>query len=211
MAAAAAAATLFVVACVSARALSAQQRDTLVVPMVAVAPERGVELPELDEPTTPGGAFLRAILLPGWGHASIGAYSRGGFYFATESTTGIFLTRTLRRLGQAKDIQEMRESRLEEQLIAQGVPAGSDSLVALVDADLGVNRARRLVASRKDQLEDWIALGAFLVFLAGADAFVSAHLMDFPAPLDAPFTVDAGLSPVPGATAELRFKVPLGR
>ena len=56
-----------------------------------------------------------------------------------------------------------------------------------------------------------IALGAFLVFLAGADAFVSAHLMDFPAPLEAPFAVDAGLSPVPGATAELRFKVPLGR
>ena len=37
-------------------------------------------------PTTasvsPGGAFLRAVLVPGWGHVSIGANARAGAYFA---------------------------------------------------------------------------------------------------------------------------------
>ena len=34
---------------------------------------------------TPGGAFLRAVLIPGWGHVSIGANARAGVYFAIES------------------------------------------------------------------------------------------------------------------------------
>ena len=36
---------------------------------------------------------------------------------------------------------------------------------------------------REQQMEDWIAWTVFMVLLGGADAFVSAHLSDFPAPL----------------------------
>ena len=44
--------------------------------------------------------------------------------------------------------------------------------------------ARGLVNARRQQLEDWIAFGAFLLFIGATDAFVSAHLRDFPEPLE---------------------------
>ncbi len=190
----------------SGRPLAAQQPDSIVVvPAVPTATERGVELSGFGNPTSPGGAFLRALVLPGWGHAAIGAYSRGGFYFATESTTGFLLARTMRRLAQAKDARDLREDRLREVLLAQGVV--SDSVPARLDEDPDVRRSRRLVDSRRQQLEDWIALGTFLVFLSGADAFVSAHLRDFPDPL----SVQADLAdPATGAVAELGLRVRVG-
>ena len=181
--------------------LPAQPPDTLVV---VTETEPDVQLPELDEPTTPGGAFLRAVLLPGWGHASIGSYRRGTFYFAAEATTGLLLARTLWRLDRAKDAQ-----RLEEMWFAAALPPGlsQDSVAVLLDRDQTVDDARELVDARRQQVEDWIALGAFLVFLSGADAFVSAHLRDFPEPLGA----EARLVPGPtGLTAQLGIRVGLG-
>jgi len=59
------------------------------------------------------------------------------------------------------------------------------------------------VASREDQQEDWAALGIFLLFFAGADAFVSAHLADFPTPI----TIDA--APLPGGRVEVSVGVAL--
>ena len=185
--------------------LPAQPPDTLVV-VTETEPrtEPDVQLPELDEPTTPGGAFLRAVLLPGWGHASIGSYRRGAFHFAAEATTGLLLARTLWRLDRAKDAQ-----RLEEMRFAAALPLGlsQDSVAVLLDRDQTVDDARELVDARRQQVEDWIALGAFLVFLSGADAFVSAHLRDFPEPLGA----EAQLVPGPtGLTAQLGIRVGLG-
>ena len=147
---------------------------------------------------TPGGAFLRALILPGWGHASIGSYGRGGFYFLTESTTGFMLFRTLHRLGNAKDARDLKESRVRETL-----PAGlsSDSVAVLVGRDAEVAHTRRLVFTRRQQLEDWMAVGVFLLFVSGADAFVSAHLRDFPPAVE----VQAAL--LPGGAAHIGFSV----
>ncbi|MGH7555350.1 MAG: hypothetical protein ACREMQ_20295, partial [Longimicrobiales bacterium] len=37
---------------------------------------------------SPRGAFLRSLLIPGWGQASVGSYTRGGIFFAIQSTSG---------------------------------------------------------------------------------------------------------------------------
>jgi hypothetical protein len=179
--------------------------DTVVVVTPVPAPvQESVVLPQLDQPTTPGGAFLRAVLLPGWGHVSIGAYTRGGFYFAAETTTGFLLARTARRLEIAKNGRDLKEDRLREELLAAG--ADPDSVPALIDLDPDVARSRRLVRSRRQQVEDWAALGLFMVFLSGADAFVSAHLRDFPEPI--PVTLD--LEPRPEGGVALGFKLAVG-
>ncbi|MSR35930.1 MAG: hypothetical protein EXR95_04690 [Gemmatimonadetes bacterium] len=184
---------------------AAQQRDTvLVVTPVPTRAEGSVRLPDVDRGTTPGGAFVRALLIPGWGHASVGAYTRGGFYFAAETTTAFLLARTMRRLALAKDARDLREEGLRESLLASG--ASPDSVAALVDGDPRVARSRRLVRSRRQQVEDWAALGVFAMFLSGADAFVSAHLRNFPEPVSATLEVAPGSA---GVTVGLRL--PVGR
>ena len=187
--------------------LAAQGTDTLGA-ATGDAPAQEARPSELDVPPSPGGAFLRAVLLPGWGHASIGSYTRGAFYFAAEATTGILLARTLRRLARARDALAVEEQWRTEALLSSGTPA--DSIPALLDEDETLDGARGLVESRSKQIEDWVAVGIFLVFLSGADAFVSAHLQDFPAPLSA----DVRLLPAaegPAAQLEVRVGVGPGR
>ena len=199
------AAALFVVAALTwVPHLPAQQPDTVVIGTGAapIPTQESVVPTDQRGPVSPGGAFIRALLLPGWGHASIGSYKRGGFYFTTEATTAIMLARVLRRLAIAKDARDLKESRVREALLAAGT--SPDSLVGLVDQDEGVTSARGLVFSRQQQLEDWVALAAFLVLLSGADAFVSAHLRDFPPPV----VFEAAIGP--GGSIELGLRLPVG-
>ena len=69
-------------------------------------------------PTTasvsPGGAFLRAVLVPGWGHVSIGANARAGAYFAIESAVAYGIIRTRRRISEAASRANFRELLLRE-------------------------------------------------------------------------------------------------
>ena len=199
-----AAALLVVAALTWVPHLPAQQPDTVVIGTVAapIPTQESVDHTDPAGPVSPGGAFIRALLLPGWGHASIGSYNRGGFYFITEATTAIMLARVQRRLGFAEDVRDLKESRVREALLATGT--SPDSLGNLVDQDDEVASARGLTDSRRQQLEDWVALAAFLVLLSGADAFVSAHLRDFPPPV----AVEAAIGP--GGAIEFGFRVPVG-
>lgn len=156
-----------------------------------------------DEGVTPGDAFLRGLLIPGWGHASIGSYTRGGLYFAAETGTLWAFLRTRERLSEARERVDFREGIAIERLDAAGVTdpvAVADSL----DLDPTVRRARSLVDAREQQRQDWVALGIFLVFLGGVDAFVSAHLQDFPQP------VQADVRPLPNGRMEVGLRVPVG-
>lgn len=186
---------------------AAAQASDPVGPVAPAAAVAQLVIPPSGEPgvTSPRGAFVRALVLPGWGHASIGAHTRGAFYFAAETTTGFLLVRTLRRLATAKNALRMEEDRLTEALMARGTP--QDSVPGLLDADPSVEDARGLVESRQQQVEDWAALGGFLVFLSAADAFVSAHLRDFPAPL----ATDVDVVPGPaGNVARIGFRLSVG-
>lgn len=130
---------------------------------------------------TPRGALLRSFLIPGWGQAATGSPGRGGFYLLAEAGSMWMLVKTQGHLRFAADVRRAVEHDTRARLVAQGVPA--DSIRLRLDADEAVLSARGLEESRKQQREDWVALGLFVLLLGGVDAFVSAHLQDFPEPL----------------------------
>lgn len=131
---------------------------------------------------SPRGAFIRALLVPGWGHAAIGSYTRAGFYFAAETATAYTLLRTRHRLSEARAHRGLVEGALRQDLAAQGVTE-PEEIEALLAEDESLRELRELVEAREQQQEDLVAFGIFLLFLSGADAYVSAHLADFPAPI----------------------------
>jgi hypothetical protein len=159
------------------------------VPADVIGQERPVEAatpatsPAPPLSISPGGAFLRALAVPGWGHAANGSYTRGGVYFAAQSTTLYTLFRTRIRVGESQDRVRLREGILRARLDAEGVTDPED-VQARFDEDPALTELRGLLDSRKDQQEDLVALGIFLLFLSGADAYVSAHLARFPDPLE---------------------------
>ncbi len=148
---------------------------------------------------SPGGAFARSIVLPGWGQAAAGATTRGWFYFTVESVSVWMILKTSKLLGSASDILAMRRLEAEERLAMDPLIEPGD-LAAAIEAALPVLSAFELKEIRRQQREDWIAFGLFFLLLGGADAFVSAHLADFPEPLE---TV---IRPLPQMGVELGFR-----
>jgi len=148
-----------------------------------------------------GGAFLRSILIPGWGQAKVGSPNRGAFYFGVESISLWMVMKTTKTLGSAQDISTFRRSEAEARIIAGG-ETDPEEIARLVDEDEVVQNADDLVEIRSQQKEDWLAFGIFFLFLGGADAFVAAHLADFPQPLE------TAIRPLPDMGVELAFSVP---
>lgn len=153
---------------------------------------------------SPGGAFLRSLLVPGWGQAAAGAYTRAGFYVLAQSGTGWMLTKTQSSRKSAQASRDFWAQEVEAELRALGI-TDPDSLRILVEEDERVAEAQGLADARSRQMEDWVALGIFVLLLGGADAFVSAHLADFPEPL----TVETGPGPAPGQV-EIGFSLHVG-
>jgi hypothetical protein len=123
------------------------------------------------------------VLVPGWGHASIGSYKRAGFYFVTEGATLWSLVKTRRRYGEATERVAFREGVLRADLADEGI-TDDEVIQERLDGDEGLQDLLALQEARRQQREDWTALTIFLMFLSGADAYVSAHLKDFPAPVE---------------------------
>ncbi|MEX0906941.1 MAG: hypothetical protein WD054_01325 [Gemmatimonadota bacterium] len=163
-----------------------------------------------DEAPVPRGAFVRALLLPGWGHAYIDEPARGAVFFALQSGSWYMLLKTLSRLGSASGV----ENRLEG--------FGRDSLNAAMEADTALARelsdpfaydealmqyrgladARGLVEAREQQRQDWVVYTLVLPLASAVDAYVTAHLKDFPADLTATPTADGGTA--------IGLQVPIG-
>ncbi len=171
-------------------------------PPDAPTPDLVLGRPALDPPS-PGGAFLRSLALPGWGHAAIGSYGRGAFYVAAEAGTWYALIRTRMRLNEARDRASLRERNLRAGLEREGLTDPIE-IEQRLDADARLQDVRGLVESRESQQEDWVALGIFLMLLSGADAYVSAHLANFPEP------IDVGVVPGTAGGVELAVRVPVG-
>jgi hypothetical protein len=132
------------------------------------------------EGISPRGAFLRSLVLPGWGQSELGSPARGGIYFALEAGSLWMLYKSDRRLREALRQQE----------------------IARETGVLGPDARLPLVRDRQNQREDWLTLSIFWLFFAGADAFVEAHLRDF--------DVQVGAAPRPDGGVELRATIPLG-
>jgi hypothetical protein len=92
----------------------------------------------------PMGAFLRSLLVPGWGQAVTGR-PVAGTVFATWEGLSAMMT-----LKAQSEFHYLRE-------------AGS------------VN-----VGAKRQEVQDWLVLWIFNHLFSGAEAFVSAHLQDFP-------------------------------
>jgi hypothetical protein len=165
-------------------------------------------------PTTfpsPRAAFLRAVAVPGWGHVYSGEYTRGAVYFTLQSTSWFMLVKTIRRLNDVRDRDE-RLTGLAIDSVDAAIAADPAVAEELSDPEAyeealltypGLSNARGLVSAREQQRQDWIAYTLFFTFAAGVDAYVTAHLKDFPADIIAQPGLDGRL--------DLGLGVPVGR
>ncbi len=93
---------------------------------------------------SPGGAFRRSLLLPGWGQAATGRHTTGALFVAWEGLT-MMMT-----------VKAQREANYFNRIGAKGLKA------------------------KRQEVQDWLVLWIFNHLFAGAEAYVSAHLQDFP-------------------------------
>ena len=119
--------------------------DTLVRDTTARRPTRGDSVRPV-APVTPGGAFLRSLIIPGWGQARVGRNVTGGIFLLWEGVCQAMLWKAEWQLRYARERGKFVQSHVQER-------------------------------------EDWIVLLVFNHLLAGAEAYVSANLYDFPAAL----------------------------
>lgn len=129
---------------------------------------------------SPRSAFLRSLVLPGWGQSSIGAPGRGAVYFALESGSLWMVYKSGQKLQEARELERVRHA----------------------DGTLAPETTLGLVKARRNEREDWITLSVFWFFFSGADAYVAAHLRDFDEHVD--------VQPGPQGGAQFRVNVPLG-
>ena len=151
---------------------------------------------------SPAGAFLRGVLIPGWGHTVSGSLTRGAFYFGVETASIWMLFKTVQKLKAVRSRVDFWETRVTEQLLADGIVDPLEVAAAL-DADPDVIRTRNLAEGREEQREDWMAVSIFFLLVSGVDAFVSAHLEGFPEPLTVGPTEN-------GEGLELGLRIPVG-
>lgn len=130
---------------------------------------------------SPGGAFLRSIIVPGWGQASSGSYGRAAIYFLAQAGSVWMAYKTNALLDTARQRQQLLEDAMTAELLRSGVDP--EALEGELAADPRIEDIRLLSTARSEQMEDWVALIVFIVFVGGADAYVAAHLADFPVPL----------------------------
>ena len=194
--------------------LNAQVPDSLRVDSVrpvGQAPAVQAVTDSVRPPTSPTGAMLRSFLLPGWGQAEFDAYFRGGIYFAGWSANWFMNFRNYVRLDDARNRLQQRTDQIEARILEAST--NPDSLQAVLDSFPGIladsvaadslgSDLQGLVDSREQQREDWIAWSIFWVLASGIDAYVTAHLSDFPAEIE--------LRPGRDRSVSLRVGVPVG-
>jgi hypothetical protein len=164
---------------------------------------------------SPMGALVRSIVVPGWGQFHVRSPGRGFAYMAVHGVNSFMLVKTFRRLDDARDrrddaLETARDSiqmqAATDTALAELLEANPDTLDDLAAADPEANRLRQLSTSRRQQREDWMVWAGFWIVASGIDAFVAAHLADFPAEIDVQPVRDSG-----EARMEVGVRVPLGR
>jgi hypothetical protein len=90
------------------------------------------------------GAFLRSLLVPGWGQAATGRRVTGAVFTTWEGVTAMM---TLKAQSEMHYLKEARSPN---------------------------------VSAKRQEVQDWIVLWVFNHLFSAAEAFVSAHLQDFP-------------------------------
>ena len=162
-------AALLAIGSAAPRALHAQRADSARagVETPRRAPAAGDSVPR--RPVSPRGAFLRSVLVPGWGQIKLDRGLAAGIFVASEVLFISMVAKSKRDLDVARRFA--RDSIIESYDNTSGTP---------VPVYAPSPFARR-VRPRREHYEDWIALVVFNHLLAGADAYVGAQLWDVPA------------------------------
>ncbi len=122
--------------------LSAQVPDTTPSPIVTTGAL--VVAPDTAHHIRPMAAFLRSLLVPGWGQAATGRHVTGALFATWE---GVAAMMTLKAQSERNYLKETHSANL---------------------------------SAKRQEVQDWIVLWVFNHLFSGAEAFVSAHLQDFP-------------------------------
>jgi hypothetical protein len=160
---------------------------------------------------SPGAAFFRSVVIPGWGQGSVGAYKRGGVFFALQSASYYMLFRTLARLDDAQERETRRVAfvsdtlrlRMATDTVLARQLADPVAFMERVGTDASVAGVRALIESREQQRQDWITYTIFFTMASGLDALIAAQLADFPAAIIT--------RPAPTGGVQLKVHVPWPR
>lgn len=198
------ASALFVLAAASGIPAGAQEaplaasRTTFAVTASAVR--------QAEPPISTRAAFIRSLIIPGWGHAGTESYFRGGVFVAAQTSAYWMVWKSVSQRQEARRLRSVEKSIAMDRLRAQGI-MDPDSLRFLAEQDPALEFWDTLLERRDEQVEDWIFLSAFLALLGAVDAFVAAHLWDFPEAL----TMEVGSGPGPfdarSPSVEVRMSV----
>lgn len=126
-------------------------------------------------------AFLYSALIPGLGQSKLDRGRAGGLFLATELVS---ITMAIKAAGDLRFARaHARDSVVATYAYnADGTVQTDPKTGQPVVATYAINRyGGGRVRSRRTHLEDWYALLLFNHLIAGAEAFVSAQLWDFPA------------------------------
>lgn len=163
------------------------------------------------EPPSPRAAFVRAALVPGWGHAYLGEYTRGAVYFSIQSASWFMLIKTLRKLNDvdqrddvltALAVDSVRGAMWSDPVLNKQLLADPAAYEAALLTYPGLQDARSLARARRQQRQDWVTYTLFFTFAASVDAYVTAHLKEFPAEIT--------LQPAGSDRLEMRVGIPVG-
>jgi hypothetical protein len=141
-----------------------------------VTPKTGP--PPCKVPISPGSAFLRSFLIPGFAQLKLDRSRAAAIFIAAEVGTVGMSLKSWNDLRKAKDAR--KDTVLTAVLDDEGNPV-IDSVTnepQFTSAPRNPNLVGRIRA-RRTHLEDWIAAAIFNHLFAGADAYVAAHLADF--------------------------------
>jgi hypothetical protein len=100
--------------------------------------------------------MIRSILIPGWGQAAVGSYTRGGVFFGIRSSSYYMLFRTIGRLNESRAIERRLTGLARDSLDAliatdtafARLLADPEVYAAAVAAFPGMSRATGYVESR---------------------------------------------------------------
>lgn len=120
-------------------------------------------------PLSPRRAFLTSLVVPGYAQSILGRPNAAALFILTEAIALLMVRESATELREAR--------RLQDDSVAlyfvnprSGVP----------DTAYRTRYPTALVRARRAHLEDWIAALVANHVIAGADAFVAAHLWDVP-------------------------------
>ena len=186
----------------SGRALGAQQTDSARAGVAATV--RAATRDTVGPPISPRAAFLRSLLIPGWGQGALDRGQIGAVFAVTEFVSIAMAVKSARELREARlfngdsiiigyrppdaqgaVIRNPITGELEAAICPRGSPfvdeAYADSTGGAAPIRCETRYNAELVRARRTHVEDWIALLLFNHLFAAADAFVAAHLWDLPA------------------------------